>query len=56
MLTKDIANQISRDKKVIPFAIDTNQPHILIVEGRAIIIVIVINTVLALLSIPTRYM
>jgi hypothetical protein len=56
MLTNDIASQISNERKVTPLVIDTNQPQIFIVEGRAIMIVIVIKTVLALLSMPTKYM
>lgn len=55
MLTNNTANHRSSVGKVNPFASETIQPQILIVDGNAIIIVIVINTVRALLSIPTRY-
>lgn len=54
-LTNDTESHKSSESRVVPLLIDTNHPQILIVDGKAIIIVIVIKTVLALLSIPTRY-
>lgn len=56
MLRNMTASHRSSDGKVNPFASETSQPQILIVEGSAIMIVIVIKTVRALLSMPTKYM
>jgi len=50
-----MASHKSSVRSVVPLLTDTSQPQILIVDGNAIMIVIVINTVRALLSIPTKY-